>query len=167
MGDVQTTATTGLSLVAIFGSGKSALYVHPSIHPAASPLCLPRGIRWRSGWPLGVIDFSPHVGHVLTTSRWSRGEDCGRAINGTPVLRQRQLPLLFSQWRLPNYGFHTCSEQKPKRLTLLCHRHVPLASNANRQSWCQRLWERGHVGRMPACWCSAEMVSEWNLFMGI
>lgn len=52
----------------------------------------------------------PHIGHILTTSHWFIGEDCGRAINRAPELCQTKLPLLFLQQSSSNYGFHACVE---------------------------------------------------------
>lgn len=117
--------------------------------------------------PLQSVVFSPHISHVLTTSRWCRGEGCGRAINLAPVPCQTKLPLLFLQQSLSNYGFHTCREAKPNHLTLLCHCHMPLGSNADRQGseetgevpW---LEESLLVDNMQK-WC----MNEWRPFMGI
>lgn len=116
MGDFQTAATTGLSLVGMWVWEVGDSYVHPSIHAALCPRsCFSPSIRWRSGWPLGpapaVAPLFPHISHVLTTSRWCRGEDCGRAINWAPVPCQTKLPRLFLQQSPSNYGFHTCREQ--------------------------------------------------------
>jgi len=95
--------------------GRFVFHVHPFNDPTPCPCsCFSPGIRWRSGWPPGpapVVALSPHIGHILTTSRWFRGEDCGRAINWAPVLCQTKLPLLFLQQSPSNYGFHACMEQ--------------------------------------------------------
>lgn len=156
----------------VCGCGRFLILVHLSIHPALCPLsCFSPSIRWRSGWPLGPGPAAgrlfPHISHVLTTSRWCRGEDCGRSINLAPVPCQKKLPLLFLQQSPSNYGFHTCRVAKPNHLTLLCHCHMPLSPNADRQSseetgevpW---LEESLFVDNMQK-WC----VNEWRPFMGI
>lgn len=76
--------------------------------------------RWGPGWPLSPLPevtppppstSPPHTGHILTTSHWFIGEDCGRAINQAPELCQRKLPLLFLQQSSSNSAFHACVER--------------------------------------------------------
>lgn len=154
------------------GCGRFGILVHPSIHPTLCPRsCFSPSIRWCSGWPQGpgpaAGRLSPHTSRVLTTSRWCRGEDCGRSINLAPVPCQKKLPPLFLQQSPPNYGFHTSRVARPNHLTLLCHCHMPLSPNADRQSSEEtgevpRLEESLFVDNMQK-WC----VNEWRPFTGI
>lgn len=65
------------------------------------------------------------TGHILTTSRWFRGEDCGRAINWAAGLCQAKLPLLFLQQSSSNYGGHASVERSSAIwccfVTVSCH----------------------------------------------
>lgn len=148
MGDVQTAATTGLSLVGmwVWEICSSCTPLHSS-SPVPSLLFFSQYqmALWLTPGPspCSQSSFFPNISHVLTTSRWFRGEDCGRAINLAPVPCQTKLPPLFLQQSPSNYGFYTCREQSRAIwccfVTVTCHS----AWKQEMQSSCQRLEETG------------------------
>lgn len=163
MGDLQTAATTAL-ISGVCGCGRCVIPADPCIQPSPvpTPSCFfffapvsdgaladppSSGPCTLSSFPLSTsATFSPRHADASGVGRWWEGKAVVGQLSQALASCQTKLPLLFSQPSPSNYGFHTrWREAEPNnRPTTLCHRHMPLGSQAQSV---QRKRERCHNGK--------------------